>query len=131
MIKILKAVFNLLSNDTEIELLVDDKIFPDIVPDKDSTDVNIEYPLIVMRRSNISTEYTKCPDCKEDTATVEILCYSTQYFEAVDIAEEVRSTLEFYKGTVEGIDITKTRLVGVTEDYTDGAYYQLLTFTIK
>ena len=131
MIKILKAIYSILYTDTEIQSIVGNRIFPNVVPDKDSNNENIDYPLIVMRRTELSPEYTKCTDCKDDETVVELTIYANSYFQAVDLAEDVRSALEFYKGVVEDINISMIRLAGATEDYVESVYYQQLIFTIR
>lgn len=131
MIRILKSIYSILTGDATIQGLVGDKIFPDVVSDKDNANGNIDYPLIVMRRREINTEYTKCKDCKTDEAVVEITCYSNSYFQAVDIADAVRNALEYFKGTVDNIKLSSAKLSGITEDFVENVYYQLLVFNIK
>jgi hypothetical protein len=128
MLKILKAVNSILLNDTDIHNIVGDKIFPDVVPDKDASGVNIDYPLIIMRRVNIDIEYSK--GCSTDAADVMVICYANSYFDAVDLADYVRTALDSYKGVVEGINIGDVRLVEAEEDYVD-VYYQQLLFEIR
>jgi len=129
MIKILKAVYSILYNDTDVSDIVDNKIFPNIVPDKDAIAENIDYPLIVTRRAELTTEYSK--DCGTDQALVEVMCYSVSYTEVVDLADKVRKSLEYFTGTVDDILISRVRLSGISEDFTDGIYYQQLLFDIK
>ena len=130
MIKVLKYVYAILESSTGITSIVGDKIFPDIVPDVDIDENQIDYPLIVTKRSAINPDNTKCV-INNDTATVEIICYSISYLNVVDLAQEVRDKLDFYKGTVDGKKITHVRMNGITEGFTEGVYYQLLTFSIK
>jgi hypothetical protein len=131
MIKILKAIYAILTDSTAITAIIGNKIFPNIVPDMDSSDVNIEYPLIILKRISLESSQTKCKTQNNDKSTIEVLCYATSYEQAVDLAQEVRNTLEFYKGTIENINISNSRLSGINEDYADGAYYQQLTFNIN
>jgi hypothetical protein len=129
MIKILKAVYTLLRESPTVVGLVGDKIFPNVVSDKNDSSVNIDYPLIVTKRINIKPEYSK--GCKVDEGLVEIVCYANSYSQVIDIAEAVREKLEFYAGTVDGIVISTTRLVQADEDYVENVYYQRLTFSFK
>ena len=129
MIKILKAIHSILSNDAGVTAIVDTKIFPNIVPDKDSSGNTIEDPVLVMRRSEVSAEYSK--DCKTDDATVTVTCFAASYFQAVDLADAINTALEFYKGTVEGISISAIRLVSGTEDYVESSYFQQLVYSIR
>ena len=129
MIDILKVIYSILINDPNITQYVGNKIFPVVVPDKDNSGENIDYPLLVMIRSSIEPEYSK--GCVSNISTVSIYCFSTQYYESVDMAIAVRDALEFYKGTVDGITISQCRLISASEDFTENAYSQLLTFEIR
>jgi len=132
MLKILKAVFSVLYSDPVILSIVGNKIFPDVVPDKDSSGKNIDYPLIVMHRSSLEPLETKgCNNCKQDIVSIELTCYATQYFQAVDLAQAVRDALICITGEVESINISKVMLVGADEGYTESVYYQQLMFNIK
>ena len=128
MIKILKAIYSILSNDNNVISVVSDKIFPDIVPDKDTTNENIDYPLIIMTRATVDPTNSKCKNSNSDKATIEIICYSNSYNDAVDLAQYVRTALDFYKGTVESIRIDNIRLISMNEDYLENVYYQQLIF---
>ena len=114
---------------TELTGFVGDKIFPDIVPDKDIAGKNLNYPLIVMIRTAITPSYSK--GCSSDTATVEIICYANQYFEAVDMAELVRELLDGFSGDVDGTHISDIRLDNAIEGFNETAYFQQLTFNIR
>ena len=129
MLKILKAIYNILSNNPDITNIVGDKIFPDIVPDLDNTNDNIDYPLIIMKRTDYKPEYTK--GCKILEVEVEINCYSNSYFEVIDLAQYVIDSLELYKGEVEGIKINKSTIINISEEYNNDAYYQGIKFNIK
>ena len=130
MIKILSAVYSLLQNNPEIQAILGDKIFPNIIPDKDDDDETISYPVIVLTRTSLKPTTTK-GDCSMDTATVEVLCYGESYFETLDLAQLVRETLDFFKGIVEDIDISNSRFNDIDEGFSTNVYYQRLIFTFK
>lgn len=131
MIRILSAVFGLLYANPDIELVIQDKIFPNIVPDKDDKGETIKYPLIVINRAGLVPTYTKGIDCSADNATVEVICYGESYFQTLDLAQSVRETLEFVKGTVSGIKIDNARFSTIDEGFSQNVYFQRLVFTFK
>jgi len=130
MIKILSYVYSKLSDDEDVSSMVGDDIFPNVVPDTNGED-QVKFPHIVMTRLTVDTTYTKTEGCKTDEATVEVLCWHTSYYEIIDLADYVRSALEFSKGEVGDITVTSSHFVSITEGFTDVAYYQRLIFTFK
>ena len=129
MIDVLKVIYSLLMASTPVTDLVGDDIYPVIVPNKDDTGENIDYPLIVMRRTLTPEPVKSCGNC--DIATVEVMCFSTRYYESIDLAQAVRDTLDKFRGNVDGIIISDIRLDSVTEDFSENAYYQQLSFEVK
>lgn len=129
MIKILSYVYDKLSNDAEVAAIVGTDIFPNVVPDTDGTG-QIKFPHIVMTRLNIEPTYTKNPNCVQDLATVEVLCWNPSYFDIIDLAEKVRSALEFSTGDV-GVTVNIARFSSIDEGFSDVAHYQRLIFTFK
>lgn len=131
MIKIIAAIYGILTNDVLITDIVGDRIFPNVIPDKDGSGETIRYPVIVMTRTSLESVTTKGIECSSDQATVEVLCYSESYFEVIDIAEKVRGAIEFFKGEVGSVTIDKTRLVSIDEGFTQNVFFQRLIFSFK
>lgn len=133
MIKILKPIYSILSNDVNIQALVGDKIFPDTIPDKDDAGIAIPNPVILIERTAIDMEYAKgC--AARSIASITVTCWADSYFQAADIIDAVNTALELYKGTVEGISIDSIKLESGTEGYVGkegGSYYQQLVYNIR
>ncbi|WP_019539802.1 DUF3168 domain-containing protein [Proteiniphilum acetatigenes] len=53
MIQIGKTIYNLLSSDTDVTDVVDDKIYPLVA------DINTTFPFIVYRKNSYNPDYTK------------------------------------------------------------------------
>lgn len=99
------------------------KTYP-IVADNDA-----KYPFIVYKRIGLSSLICKDGNY-EDVATVEVTVVAEKYAISVDIAQQVREALEGNFDTFDGMEI-ETTLQGGTEDFSDSAYTQKLTYRIK
>jgi hypothetical protein len=119
MIDVLEYIYSLLIADTELTDIVQDRIYPDIIPDKNEQEKTIPYPAIVIKRTSITREYAK--GCYGETATVDITCYSVSYFEGVEMAKIIDRIMTE----------NKHNMIAITEDFTMNAYYQQLAYTIK
>ena len=128
MIKIISTIYSILSNSHGVTDIVEDKIFPDVVPDTDGED-EIKFPILVCTRSGLQPTYSK--GCVIDEASVDITCWGNSYEEAVVLADEVRTALEFYKGDGDGFEIRTIRLNGAAEGYTQPAFFQELSFSVR
>ena len=99
------------------------KTYP-IVADNDA-----KYPFIVYKRIGLSS--LMCKDGNyEDVATVEVTVVAEKYAISVDIAQQVREALEGNFDTFDNMEIEVTLQSG-TEDFSDSAYTQKLTYRIK
>ncbi len=117
-----KVIYAVLSADSRLTTLVNNKIYPVMV----NTDTT--YPFIVYRRSNITANYTKDFHL-EDEVSIDINCFSQTYEEGLKMAGIVRDILEDKRFTDKGIQSIK--LESADEDWIDDAYIQTLGFTIK
>jgi len=90
-----KAIYNILSNDATLTGLVGTNIFPQIAPQ----DTNA--PFVVYVTSNTIPSQHKdgaAPNDQVDT-------YAKTHSSAVNISEQIRTLLEDYEGTANGINI--------------------------
>jgi hypothetical protein len=110
-----KAIYSLLSSDDELTNKVHNKIFPLIA------NINTTFPFIVYKRDSIEPQYTK-DYLTGETITMEIVIASNDYVESIEIADKVRSILDNYRGTVEGISIRNIRMTEADEDYLEDTY---------
>ena len=119
-LEITKKIYQALSLDDNIVKIVGQNIFPLIA------ESNTEYPFIVYKRMSINPTYTKDWLTYEDV-DVEIVCVSDKYFQAVELASEVRDLFEGIKGD----GILQTKLSYVNEDFISDAYIQRLGFSFR
>lgn len=99
-------------------------VFP-IVIDK------AQLPYILYRRAALLHNPTKAGAPGADTVSMEVVCYTAQYAEGVELAEAVRAALDYTHGEREGVIMRSCALVDSEEGYEDDAYVQQLVFQVK
>ncbi len=117
--EIIRAI---LVEDTEVANRTN-KVFP-VVED------NAELPYIVYRRTQLEQGPTKAAR-GADTVTIEILCFTKQYTEGVELAEAVRAALDYKQGEADGLVMRGCYLTDSEEAWQDDAYVQQLVFNVK
>lgn len=116
-ISVNKYIYNILNSDKELNRLVGKKIYP-IVAEESTT-----FPFIVVRRTNINTEY--CKDGRViDRCDFTVTIAASNYAESITIAEHVRKLIELKRTDYFNL----IHLWSVSEDYIDNTYIQELTF---
>lgn len=68
-----------------------------------------------------------------DICTFSITTYSNNYTQLQNIAQQVRTTLEFVKGSYDSITIDRVELEGLTEGYNlaENCFLNKLTFSAR
>jgi len=66
-----------------------------------------------------------------DTLVLEVRCFAATYRESVELAEEVRETLDNQQGSFAGLRMRSCVLTNRVEDWSDDAFLQELEFTLK
>lgn len=99
------------------------KVFP-VVED------SAELPYIVYRRTQLEQDPTKGRR-GADTVGIEILCYTKDYTEGVELAEAVRGVLDGAQGESDGLVMRSCYLADSEEAWQDDAYVQQLVFNVK
>lgn len=117
-IRIGKTILAALKQNAGLQSIVNDNIFPLVVKD------GVTGPFVVYRRTGLTCSPNK--DARFVNVTIEIACVAYDYSTSVDIASHVLSTI-----TRRNIDCaTNITLDTASEEYSDDAYVQNLTFTI-
>lgn len=124
MLEIGKAIYSILSNDTQLVEKVQNKIYPLVA------DLGTSIPFIVYKRSGIEPTDTKDCICQK-VVYVEVVMASDNYNESVELASLVENALHNKRGTYAGINITDIKLEDADEDFIDDTFIQTLTFKIK
>lgn len=82
-----------------------------------------------MQRTGIRPSYTK-GGLTGDSATIEVIAVSNDYSNSIDIAQEIRKTLDAKRYRSEEIWIDNIEIESITEEYVEGAYLQRLVFNM-
>lgn len=124
-IKLTKYIRKFLLNNSDLQKLVKPTaIFPIVAQ------ANTKFPYIVMQRTGINAKYSKA-GLIEDNATIEIIAVSNDYSNSIDIAQEIRKTLDAKRFRDEEIWIDNIEIESITEEYTENAYLQRLIFNMS
>jgi len=93
------AVFELLRNDTSITDVVSERIYPDQIPQ------NVPYPALVHYKTDVEISTVKGAPTTNYKIRWQIDIYSEKYGESADLAENIKSLLNEYRGTVASTNI--------------------------
>lgn len=121
-------IYDLLSTDEGV-MAIATKVFPVI------SEAGAKLPYICYRRGSNDDRAVKTLS-GADTATIEVLCYSADYAESVQMAEAVRKAADGvqYRYDAPGGESLVARSIQMTdaeEGWQDDAYIQSLIFTVK
>lgn len=100
------------------------KVFPIVID-------NAQLPYILYRRASLQHNPTKAGMPGADTVTMEVVCYTAQYAEGVELAEAVRAALDYSQGERDGVRVRSCTLADSEEGYEDDAFLQQLVFQVK
>lgn len=110
----------LLNNSSLVELLGGNKIFP-LVAEADTKN-----PFIVIKRNSLTVSYTKDSNINDDNIII-LSIIADDYEKVVQIAEEVRNSLENYRDNF----ILESRITNVSDNYNYDIYNIDISFKIK
>lgn len=117
--EIIRAI---LTEDAEVAARAN-KVFP-VVADV------AELPYILYRRTQLEQEPAKGKR-GADTVSIEVLCYTKEYTEGVELAEAVRGALDNAQGESDGLVMRSCYLADSEEGWQDDAFVQQLVFNVK
>lgn len=98
------------------------KVFPIVVD-------NAKLPYILYRRTQL--EQAPAKHGGADTVGIEVICYTEQYTEGVELAEAVRAALDGKQAEIDGLVMRSCHLVDSEEGWQDDAFMQQLVFNVK
>lgn len=105
-----KAIYSLLSNDVTVTGLVSTRIYPNQLPNQAT------YPAIIY--SQVSEEFDSSKDGPIPTGifTYQFDIYASTYPAAQNIANAIKSTLDWYTGTVAGKNVSRIKKGDESDD---------------
>lgn len=117
-----KLTYSLLSNDATIASYVGEKIFPVQVPQDTS------FPAIVYQHDSQVPTNIKDGPSPLDVVGLVITIYTQNYSDAQAIAERVRTLLDHFHGTVEGVTVDRISFSGQEDnDFVDDYGFQVIS----
>ncbi len=111
----------ILLNDAQVSALTG-KVFPLIVDEA-------RLPYVLYRRASLSVNPTRGQSA--DTVNMEVVCYAARYAESIELAEAVRSALDYKQAEHDGMRMRSCTLVDSDESWEDDAFVQRLVFQVK
>ena len=115
----------LLNNSSLVELLGGNKIFPLVA------EAETKNPFIVIKRNSLTVSYTKISNINDDNINddniIILSVIADDYEKVVQIAEEVRNSLENYRDNF----ILESRITNVSDNYNYDIYNIDISFKIK
>lgn len=115
----------LASNETLTNMIGENKVFPIVAPNE------TKFPFVVYQKTNITPSRFTKDGIGEDTVTFNIFVLSDSYFESVDIADEVRKTLEARYVSNNEIYMSDTYMSSINESFESNTYIQQIQFITK
>lgn len=116
----------LVENETLEELMDINNIFPLVA--KEGT----KYPFIIYSRDNITPVYTKgIYGGWDNTITLSLRVYSSDYTQSINIANAVRNAIEWQQFENEEIKIHPIELQSCFESFSEDGFCQTLTFIVS
>jgi len=126
-----KAIFNILSNDSDVLALVETRIFPNVAPQ------TTEFPFIIYDVTGVQPNDTKDGPSTLDTNDVMISCYSETYSEASNLAKKIRIAMDrITESEYNTIKIQSSQFQSYNDIFDDtsgdaGIYRKALDFEIR
>ena len=118
-------IYKLLTEDPEVSGMVT-RVFPvAVLADK------AVLPYVVFRAKEMDQLPVRNPMRPNDTVMMELLACGKDYETSVTLAEAVRSCLDNIEATEDGLRMRSCMMTDREETYEDGAFVQVLTFTIR
>lgn len=125
-LKIGKLINSILRSSAELTSMTgENKVFPIVAPNE------TEFPFVVYQRTNVTGNRLTKDGIGEDNVMFTIYVLSNSYFESVDIADEVRKTIEKRYIANDEIYMADTYMTGTTESYESATYIQQMQFTAR
>lgn len=117
------VIRSILLSDEEVKKRAN-KVFPIVID-------QAQLPYILYRRAALQHNPTKAGMPGADTVTMEVVCYTAQYAEGVELAEAVRSALDYRQVESGGVTMRSCTLADSEEGFEDDAFVQQLVFQVK
>ena len=118
------VIYGLLSSDTAVSAAVT-AIYPVMEL------IEAKRPYIVYRRTGMTVNPQKAGQPGADTVEMEVLCYTADYEEGLELAEMVREAMDYRQHEESGLRMRSCYLSDSSEFIEGEAFVQKLVFLMK
>lgn len=94
------AIYDMITSNASINALISNRCYPRVAEKKQPT-----FPLVTYRQNNTLPNHAKNSVSGVDFVFVDLFIYSTTQLEADTISETIRTELDGYSGTHDGVNI--------------------------
>jgi len=123
--KIGEVIDSVLINDAAVSAIVGTSVFPLFAKQ------GAAYPLITWRiDGGTETNETKDGASTLDFVPIEVICFGQTYKVTADLADKVRTALDRYSGTVNGVEIQNIVFYDIENDYVESRNQEFEHFAI-
>lgn len=105
-----KAIYSILTNDSDVSAIVGTRVYPQIAAQGAS------FPFVVYVLQALEPSDTKSGVSTLDEIRYDLVVASETYAQASDLTNKVRTALDRYTGTVEGVVIDSIQFVDLDVD---------------
>jgi len=123
------VIYDMLTQSEQV-MSIATRVFPVLI----SEDEDVRLPYVCYNRDRMLHTPVKNGGIGPDTATITIACYAESYTQSIELAEAVRSALEYqtYESAQDGI-VMRSCVFADAREYADeeNHFIQELTFLIK
>lgn len=122
-----KAIYKLLKDSSTVGAICADRIYPEIA------DQTADLPLVVYTVQSANPSGTKAGTSTVDQVQFEVMTFSTNYAEAMSLANACRGALDRVGGSINGVQVQSIdfRTSGVDFDYTTDAHICVQTYDMR
>lgn len=122
-----RAVYEILSNDTDLSAIVGSRIYPEVAPEDVTT------PFVVYSIQSVEPIRVKNSTSTLDVANFEVYTSSADYAEAMDINDAIRTAMERRAGNFSGVAIDSIEYIdeNVVMDPDSREYVSELRFRLR
>ena len=121
-----KAIYSILTNDSDVSAIIGTKVYPQIAAQ------GAAFPFVVYVLQDNSPSDTKSGVSTLDEVRYDIVAAAETYSELTDLTEKIRTALDRYTGTVEGVVVDSIQFTELdvdndpsTETYVSSSEYIL------
>jgi len=105
-----KAIYSILTNDSDVSALIGTRVYPQVAAQEAA------FPFVVYVLQDNTPSDTKSGVSTLDEIRYDIVAAAETYSELTDLTEKIRTALDRYTGTVEGVVVDSIQFTELDVD---------------